>query len=229
MINLALIIAFLVSIIISVLIGMSWIKKTKNDTVNLNAEALRNPINTGITVAGFLLPIIVGLMSYLFLENDIRISKEYYLYSSVILIITSIFFGLWNNYALATLTKADGSFPITKCENTSFPSFFVFQLTLLFFGILFLGIFSFKNINTVKQEKNSTKVNDNTQVTLLPILKPLIPINTHKDLLLRIWGSPNKITEENCSKIYLYNSTLSEYSFTIKNDTIIIINQKLKK
>jgi len=222
--------ALLVSLIISFLIGRSWIKKTKRGDVILNAEALRNPINTGITVAGFLLPIIVGLISYLFLENNVRIHKEYYLYSSTLLIIISIFFGLWNNYALATLTKSDGSFPITKTDNTTFPAFFVFQLSMLFLGILFLGIFSLKNI-TPKEVANKNKISTE-QIKLgnqLFISKPYIGIKTSKDLLLRNWGQPTRVLRNDSLLVFLYNSTLSEFSFTIKKDTIININQKLKR
>lgn len=223
------IIAISFAIIFSILTGKAWKIRTNQGDVNLNSEALRNPINTGITVAGFLLPIIVGLISYLFLQDNVRIVKEYFLYSSVLLIMISIFFGLWNNYSLATLTKANGEFPITKTENTTFPAFFLFQLTLLFFGILYLGLFSINNISSTKQKSEISITQIYSEYNLVPIYKPHIKINTNKDSLLVYWGKPNKVLKNDSIVELYYISEKSSYTFSIKNDTIININQKLLK
>lgn len=221
--------ALIISVSLSTLIGISWIKRTRNSNINLNAEALRNPINTGITVAGFLLPIIVGLISFLYLKTDLKIQREDYLYSSIVLIIISIFWGLWNNYSLATLTKIDGSFPITKKENTIFPAIFVFQLALLFWGLLYLGLFSFNNIKPDDTEKVSSVTLNTKPIEQIAILKPHIIINTHKDSLLNCWGKPSKISLKDSLQIFWYKSTYSDFSYTIKNDTIININENPKK
>lgn len=150
-----------ISLLISIFIGRSWIKATRNNiTIELNAQSLRDPINTGITVSGFLLPLIVGIMTFSFSNNSNPIEKDFYVFSSIVLIIFSIFLGLWNNYSLATLTDSDGKFKITSSDNTTFPAFFVFQLSLLLFAIIYFGLFGYNNIRKpkVKDEISRSKV-----------------------------------------------------------------------
>ena len=218
-----------ISFLISFIIGKKWIKKTKEEDIILNAEALRNPINIGITVAGFLLPIIVGIITFASVKTGTVVNKDIYLFSSIILIILSIFFGLWNNYSLATLTDAGGKFKITKAENTTFPAFFVFQLSILFFGIILLGIFGFSNmdrkVSIITEDIKSNSSNDYS----ISILKSQIQISTHKNLLLDLWGEPNEIRTSDTVKTFIYWSTNCDFTYTIKHDTIININQKTKK
>lgn len=223
----SLIIAFSISLVISILIGRSWIKSTKNKEFSLSAEALRNPINTGITVSGFIIPIIVGLISYLYLNREYKMNSGHYLYSSMILIIVSTLIGLWNNYALATLTKDNGIFPITNKENTTFPAFFVFQLSLLFLGILYLSLFGIKNINPTNHPKQENVITQNNKQQIF-VEKQQILINTSKDSLLLWWGIPKMIIKKDSFDIYKYISDNSDYDFYIYDNKISIINVKLK-
>ena len=201
--------------------------KTRNKDIILSAEALRNPINTGITVSGFLVPIMVGIMTFSFTSNNYIVNKDFYIFSSIILIILSILFGLWNNYSLATLTNDEGKFNITKDDNTFFPALFVFQLSLLFFGITLLGLFGYNNMDK-QTPKRTTKTNCNSNETVL-IKKKHIPINTHKDLLLELWGKPSEISGVDSLQEFLYKSNESIFTYKIVNDTVTSINQKIKK
>ena len=222
-------ISLAISLIISILIGRSWIKSTRNNkTIELNTESFRNPINTGITVSGFLLPMIVGIMTFSFSNNSNPIEKDFYVFSSIVLIIISIFFGLWNTYSLATLTDSDGKFKITSSENTTFPAIFVFQLSILLFAIIYFGLFGYNNISKpkVKEEIPQSKALNLGDIL---INKTFIPVQNHKDLVLESWGIPNEIKNSDSIEYYLYSSTQYDFTFEIKNDTIININQKLKK
>ena len=226
---LLLILSIATSLVFSILIGCSWIKATKNKkSIELNAEALRNPINTGITVSGFLLPLIVGIMTFSFSNNNNPIEKDFYVFSSIVLIIVSIFFGLWNNYSLATLTDSEGKFKITSTENTTFPAIFVFQLSLLLFAIIYFGLFGYNNISKpkVKEDFSNSKVLNHGDIL---ISKSFIPVYSHKNLLIESWGIPNEIKNRDSTIYFVYTSTLYDIAFEIKNDTIININQKLKK
>ena len=224
---LSIFIPFIVAFLIASLTLFSWLNSTKKGTIfKLNAESLRNPTNAGITVSGFLLPLIIGLLTISEKEKTIT-QYDNFLLSSIVLLIFSILFALWNNYSLATLTKADGSFEIDRNSNTTFPSFFVFQLTLLFSAIIYLGISGFIRVES-KQKEKTISYSQNISSSLF-IKKPLIAIKTNQENLLNSWGSPDDTIYNDSIKTLIYNSNNSIISFSVHNDTIVSINQNLLK
>lgn len=204
----------------------SWNKKTESNDIELNAEALRNPTNTGISVAGFLLPLILGLLTISGTKNLFSEDANYLL-SSIILLIFSIFIGLFNNYGLATQTKSNETIKVTKKENTSLPAFFVFHLTLLFFSLTLVGISGFIRINNFDSDKS--KNNNIAEENFIAIYKPFISLDSSKDELIQKWGNPKRMDSLNKNELLIYLSSKSEFSFEISNDTIVSVNQKLLK
>jgi hypothetical protein len=117
-------------------VGRIW---STGNAVTLNWNAFAAPLNTAITVAGIVLPLIASLVAY----STGNLGKTYsdlnLLFVSAALFLLTLLIGLWTAVGLATVvTNKDGVFTVDATSNTFYPAFLVAQLALLFSGFAVL-------------------------------------------------------------------------------------------
>lgn len=116
--------------------GRIW---SRGDPVTLNWNAVSAPLNTAITVAGIVLPLVASLIAY----STGSLGKGYadlsLLFVSAAHFLLALLVGLWTAFGLATVvTNKDGVFTVDATNNTYYPAFLVAQLALLVLGFAVL-------------------------------------------------------------------------------------------
>jgi len=209
----------IVTLAIFIILWRYWDKSFVSDPspVNLHSESLRNPINTGITVASLVIPIISSLVAYLYIKVSNTPTEFSLLISSLVLFSLSIIVGIWNNYSFATLTKSDGTLEISKETNTSIPAFFVSQLVLLLSAIILVVVFCFFQLSYLSP---TTKKLENSDIS---ILRQPLRINMTNDYVVSLWGLPAKEIKKGKNIIYIYQTPNSSVEITISNKKVIRI------
>lgn len=191
--------------------------------ISIAADAFRNPINSGITVAGLVLPIVAALIA--FLAKGGKLEEPIYpiLAAGLCTLWFSIVVGLYNNYSLATVTKQDGHIEITPDKNTYVPAVFVAQLVLLVGALLIVVlavVFCPKPQNAKRPPVKA--------VHQYPILRPAIRVGAPEDVVYATWGTPQSKRVTNNTTEICYETENSHIVVRIANNLVVFIEEKTK-
>lgn len=230
---LGLFIPMLLSMLIYKVIKGLWEKnldERKSADKNFNeieykAETFRNPINLSVTVTGFVIPLICGLIAYLLTTESAEQTKKLsLLFASFSIFLFTMFLGLYLSYSLASVSPNNDSFKISKKENLAFPALFTAQLTLLFMGMVLLFsflIFRFELKNT--SEYKTTDFRKDAEV--VEVLRQRIKIGTNEKTVIKHWGRPDSVKKfkEKGEIQFIYCSPTSSYTITFRDSIVVSI------
>jgi len=117
-----------------------WEARAKNGDVKYPLDTLRAPINSALSVSGFILPLLCGAIGYLAMQHVAPL-KLIPLLAIALLLGFSMMVGLWNMFSM---TASQGNrITITTNSLTWFVPQVVAQLCLLFSSIVILMIYIF--------------------------------------------------------------------------------------
>ncbi len=209
-----------ITLVLFIILFIYWNNSfvSKPEPVILHAESLQNPINTGITAAFLVIPLLSSLVAYLYVKVSSAPNEFSLLVASLVVFSFSIIIGFWNNYSFATLTRNDGTIEITKEKNIFIPAFFVSQLALLLSAIILVVIFCFLQLSPLAHTTKIVKTS-----SIFPILRQPLRIEMSKDTIVSLWGQPERETKKGTDILYIYKTPNSRIEITISNDKIIRI------
>jgi hypothetical protein len=119
------------SVLYAVVILVAWRRRVKPDkSVEQLIEAYRNPINTGITVSGFVFPLLGAVIGYVVTKDGNEPRYLAGLVASSLLLVGAISAGLFLAYSFATTATSD-KFKIDEKHNLIVPATLVFHFALL--------------------------------------------------------------------------------------------------
>lgn len=128
------VVPLVVVLLLAYAVYRSW--RTLPAARSLHWQAIDYPIQTGITAAGVVIPLLIGLISYS-LNNGYSLSRLRLIVISVMFFAISIVVGLYTTFSVATLADDKNVVPISGTSNTVLPSLLFTEFALFFLGISF--------------------------------------------------------------------------------------------
>jgi hypothetical protein len=204
-------IVLLILVLLSAAIGFWWNKKTPK-VILLNAEALRNPTNTGITTST------LGI-TLLILSVNVPISKLTNINVALLFLMIATIAGLWNISSMATVTDENGKIPVGKNQNVFLVVMLVFQFGSLLAVFVLLAKFDFSIIKPAAAVQ---------PVSTVYIQKPRIGFETTRGQILESWGAPNQEVNTNGMDTLWYETPQAVIRISMQGDKLKEIKETAK-
>ena len=217
-------IAIVISVAFTILEARAWSRKVAAATVTLSADALRSPIDSGITVSGLVLPLAISLIAYLSTQVGQGPHDLAVLFSSVAVIGLAVCVGVFNIYSMATVTKSDGTLEIKNDSLTYLPAQFVLQVLLLAWGLILLTVFCFFFLNVGGSQKAAAHPAQG-----IAVLRDPIKIGQSRDDVVASWGNPSAKSETPGAATWTYNTPVSTITLSLKEDKVTAIVERQKE
>ena len=221
----------LFAICYTLLIFLAWHKRVKNGaTVKQKVEAYRNPINLGITVAGFVFPLIGAVLGYLITKDGTDQRYLGGLIGSLLLLIGAICSGLYLAYSFATTTAAsDDSLTIDTQHNVVVPAVLVFQFSLLIAGLLVaLLALAIDGPKMLHQHTDNTALMSAVANEPFSLSRSKLPMGSEVETVKQLWGTPTTIKSGGANLLMVtYRSSNCTYELTFQNGRLVAFVERL--
>lgn len=212
-----------IAIAIFFCIVIYWVVRHYNKgTSKVKLDYFRVPTNNVLVILGLLAPIMIGLASYLYVNNP----KGHY--SSLLATITVMFLvlivTLWETFALPKKADAtDDTITLTFPGDLKYIVGLGWMYALL---LLALGLFAWFFLF----ELPSATVVSSPQApahSSYALLKPAVSIGQSRQEVLSIWGAST--SEDSVNRVLIYESTQSVIRLTFdQNQVLVEVNEKRK-
>jgi hypothetical protein len=199
------VVAFL--LVVAIYFGTRYYYKTQ--TVSLQADALRKPVEHTFSVVGLLLPVLVAVTSYLFSKNPSGSYPSLLATLAILFLIVPI--AIWHTFALVSKTNAQGVVALTFPNDTRFIAAIGMIYVLLFCALGTVAVFLITELQPVPEKQLSA----GSGIILLQ--KPAIRINQSREDVLVVWGVPVSIDSLTSSAIYETDNSTIKLQFDSTN------------
>jgi hypothetical protein len=217
-------IPLVISIFFTVLVARYWVKKVPGTTtVTLSSDALRSSIDSGITVGSLVLPLAISLTVYLAIGLQQSPHDLFALLASIAIICLAVCVGIYNRYAIATVTNAAGAVIISSTSSTYVPAQFVFQLLLLLLGLMLLLWFCFFSLNPKQASTPLTQ-----SAYSIPILRDSVRIGQSLDEVVAAWGRPGTRKDTSAETTLLYDTPTSVFTISLRSGKVTAVSERQK-
>ena len=182
----------MISIGIAILLGAAFVFASrqynpKGTTRKMSVDYFRTATSTSLTIVGLLTPILVAVLSYLYLKQP---SGNYsVLLAVVVLLYIVLVLAVWATFAILRKAKGDSvitlSFPADRKYITSMGLLYSLQLlALVLFAYFFLIDFPRTHAGEAAVQTVGGRL----------LLRPAIAVGTSRSEVLRVWGPPASAT-----------------------------------
>lgn len=203
---------------------ISWIftKKYWKQEIEIKSDYLKVPINNSLIVLGLIIPILVALVSYLYIKNPEGTYSS--LLATIILYFFVLLIAIWQTFSIISVASKDDTIKIEIPKDRKIITSMAWMYGLLILGLLYFAIFFLFEIEFLPK-----KVEIEEQISDFILLeKPQIKINQSKDQIIEIWGEPISYLDIEQKRLK-YKSKDSVIYLDFDNKEILYKILKIKK
>lgn len=217
-----------VTLIVHRKVNNRWRALTKEKNFkerSYKGETFRSPLNLGVAMLAILIPIACGLLCYEISKSPTSVVDL--LVVSIFCMFSSMIWGGYQSYAIATQCTDDDRFKITRDRNWKIPADFAAQLVLLALGII--GIMAFLILCFRPATNMGTKSSLESDSSLV-LLRPKPKLGTSTEEMVKLWGEAEAVKEIRPDLMtYMYLSPSSEYTLLFEEKKLVKIVERMKK
>ncbi|HXI99554.1 MAG TPA: hypothetical protein VNG73_11475 [Gemmatimonadaceae bacterium] len=214
-----------VSLLYAAAILLAWRHRVKSDKpVEQLVDAYRNPINLGITVSGFVFPLLAAAIGYGVTKdgNDPRYLAG--LVASSLLLVCAISAGLYLAYSFAT-TATSEKFTIDTKNNLIVPAMLVFHFALLI-SALVVSLVAFAVDGERMLQPHNVAVALPASPSTFSITRNVVSLGSSRAALEREWGLPAAVAASRTTTTLTYDSQICRYEFKFNGDRLTEFTQR---
>jgi MFS family permease len=213
------------SVLYAVVILVAWRRRVKPDkSVEQLIEAYRNPINTGITVSGFVFPLLGAVIGYVVTKDGNEPRYLAGLVASSLLLVGAISAGLFLAYSFATTATSD-KFKIDEKHNLIVPATLVFHFALLV-SALVVSLVAFAVDGERMLRPHDAAVALNTAPSAFSITRNNISLGSSRAAVEREWGVPAGVATASTTTTLTYYSQTCRYELKFSGDRLTEFTQR---
>ena len=185
----------------------------------MKVEFFRIPTSNALVVLGLLVPIMVALASYLYVNNPE--GKYSSLLATIVVMFLVLVVAIWETFALLKKGGKGDAITITMPADRRF----VTGLGLMY-GLLLLGLFYFAVFFLFELPRKALNSSQRAfGPAVYPLLKPNPRIDQTRDQILSVWGQPSG--EDQANRILIYESDHSVIRLTFdEKQKLVEINDR---
>ena len=192
----------------------------KTGSKEWKVEFFRIPTSNALIVLGLLVPTMVALASYLYINNPE--GKYSSLLATIVVMFLVLVFAIWETFALLKKGDAGDKIKINFPEDRRFITTLGFMYGLLLLGLFYFALFF---LFELPPKRAST-----TQQTAGPadyyLAKPHPRIDQTKDEILSLWGQPTGEEQANRILIYASDHSIIRLAFDENQKLVEISNRR---